>query len=462
MKNKLKYIHRMLHTSLLLLTVLLSASAGRIDAVPETPVGGVAGATEITYFDAGRSIESGEKKIFDILWNAKGEIGKAANYEPIPFQFNKANPAYSTCRVLDAQGKPAKNLPSGDGFDLLYGSHDEAVKSGVAHYFIAAYTMKNDPSDDVWLLNANEWAHSADSADHLNLRVYVNDELKFTSNETQSVPHALHAFNAKLGKLKKGDVIYVAVGPGDKNARPQFRMCYTIATLPEGIEPKPPLNILYPAIDSPAPRRTGNGQPNPGYVQRADACNKNLREKNPQLVFIGDSITDGWDKGVLNENFGRWNPVNLGIFGDTIQNLHWRIKRSALAEVRPKLIVQLIGINNFGKYSVDEIIAGNAALVKTLREMTPETKILLMGLFPKGRTNQDLENNDKGIVPINEGLAKLADNQHVFFLNIRDQLLEPDGSISLKVFPDGLHPNKEGYIRWARAILPTVQKLMSQ
>ena len=83
--------------------------------------------------------------------------------------------------------------------------------------------------------------------------------------------------------------------------------------------------------------------------------------------------------------------MNLGIFGDTIQNLHWRIKRSALAEVRPKLIVQLIGINNYGKYSVDEIIAGNAALVKTLHEMTPETKILLMGLFPKGRTNQDLK-----------------------------------------------------------------------
>ncbi len=461
MRNQPKVSFRMLHTSLFLFAVSLLASAGHAEVVPETPARGIAGATEITYFDGGRSVESGDKKCFDILWNAKGEIGKAGNYEPLPFQFNTANPHYSTYRVLDAQGKRINNLPAGDAYDLLYGSRDEAVKSGTAHYYIAAYTIRTESTDDVWLLNANEWAHSADPADHLNLRVYVNDELKYTNNETQSVQHGLHVFNAKLGKLKKGDVIYVAVGPGDKNARPQFRMCYTIATLPAGVNPPPPLNILYPAIDSPAPRMTGNGQPEPGYVHRADSCNKDLREKNPQLVFIGDSITDGWDKGVLNENFGNWNPVNLGIFGDTIQNLHWRIKRSALAEVRPKVIVQLIGINNYGKYSIDEIIAGNAALVKTLHEMTPETKILLMGLFPKGRTNQDLENNDKGIVPINEGLAKLADNQHFFFLNIRDQLLEPNGSISPKVFPDGLHPNKEGYIRWARAILPTIQKLMA-
>ena len=344
MKNKLKLSHRMFFASLLLLTVLVSASAGRAEAVPETPARGVARSTEITYFDSGRSVETGEKKCFDILWNAKGEIGKASNYEALPFQFNQANPHYSTYRVLDAQGKRVNNLPAGDAYDLLYGSRDEAVKSGTAHYYIAAYTMRSDSTDDVWLLNANEWAHSADPADHLNLCVYVNDELKYTNNETQSVQHGLHAFNARLGKLKKGNVIYVAVGPGDKNARPQFRLCYTIATLPAGVNPSPPLNILYPAIDSPAPRMTGNGQPEPGYVQRADSCNKDLREKNPQLVFIGDSITDGWDKGVLNENFGIWNPVNLGIFGDTIQNLHWRIKRSALAEVRPKLIVQLIGI----------------------------------------------------------------------------------------------------------------------
>lgn len=458
MRNKSNLTRRSLT---LLFSVLLLASSGRSDVELGKPVQGVVGATEITYFDASRLPETGEKKSFDILWNAKGEVGRAAHYEPIPFQINKENPGYSNYRVLDAQGKPMNNLPSGNGYDLLYGSHDEAVKSETAHYFIAAYTMRNDPADDVWLLNANEWAHSADPSDHLNLKVYVNDRYVYANNETQSVPHGLHAFHTKLGKLKKSDVIYVAVGPGDRNARPQFRLCYTIATLPAGVAPEAPLNILYPPTDVPAPRMLGNGKPHPGYAEHAEGRNKDLREKKPQLVFIGDSITDWWDKDVFRENFSIYNAANMGIASDTIQNLHWRVKRSPLAEIKPRLIVQLIGTNNRGGYSPEEIVSGNAAIIKTLHAMVPETRILLLGVFPTGKSNVELKNNDRIIKPVNEGLAKLADNQSVYYLDIRDQLLEPDGSISQKIFRDGLHLGKEGYVRWAKAILPTVRKLIA-
>jgi N-acetylglucosamine-6-sulfatase len=124
---------------------------------------------------------------------------------------------------------------------------------------------------------------------------------------------------------------------------------------------------------------------------------------------------------------------------------------------RPKAAVVLIGTNNTGHLmqSPEEIVVGVERIIGTLQEKSPQTKILLLGVFPRGATPDDpmRVNNDR----VNELVSRLDDQRTVFYKNIDDVFLEPDGTISTDVMPDRLHLSAEGYRRWADAIVPTLR-----
>ena len=82
----------------------------------------------------------------------------------------------------------------------------------------------------------------------------------------------------------------------------------------------------------------------------------------------------------------------------------------------------------------------------------------MLGVFPRG-----LEPDNpfrESIREINAGLAELADGENVFFMDIGDAFLDPDGTLPVTIMPDGLHPNEQGYQIWADAIIDTVHELM--
>lgn len=198
------------------------------------------------------------------------------------------------------------------------------------------------------------------------------------------------------------------------------------------------------------------------WMKRHESMNDRVKQGNVDLVFIGDSITQGWEgngKNVWKEFYGTRHAVNLGIGGDRTQHVIWRLDHGNLEGITPKVAVIMIGTNNSGSNSPEEIAEGVTEIVHQIRTLTPDTKILLLATFPRGADPSDAKRqvNQKS----NEIVKKLADDKHVFYLDIGDKFLGENGSLSRDIMPDLLHLNERGYTIWAESIEPTLEKLMN-
>ena len=185
-----------------------------------------------------------------------------------------------------------------------------------------------------------------------------------------------------------------------------------------------------------------------------------IRQGPIDLLFIGDSITAGWAsraQDIWDKYYGPHNAANFGIGGDRTQHILWRINNGELDGIKPKVIVLMIGTNNTGRDSPEEIAAGVEKIVATIRTKLPETKILLLGVFPrmKGYEKQGVK-----IAPINSLIGKLDDGKMVRYLDIGEKFKDADGKIPLDVMPDGLHPSAKGYQIWADAMQPLLSEMM--
>jgi beta-glucosidase len=221
-----------------------------------------------------------------------------------------------------------------------------------------------------------------------------------------------------------------------------------------------------PAAPAAAPTTPETVVPVPrdgNWMKRHEAMNARVKQGDVDLVFIGDSITAGWEgagKEIWAKYYGPRKAVNLGIGGDRTQHVLWRLQNGNLEGITPKLAVIMIGTNNSNSNTPEDIAAGTKAIVEFIRQKTPDTKILLLATFPRGATPEDpkRQTNEKS----NAIVKQLADDQHVFYLDIGDKFLEADGTLSKEVMPDLLHLNAKSYATWAEAIEPTVKKLMGE
>ena len=98
-----------------------------------------------------------------------------------------------------------------------------------------------------------------------------------------------------------------------------------------------------------------------------------------------------------------------------------------------------------------------AADVAAVHAKLPETKILLLGIFPRSMSPND--NARVKIKQVNDVLSKLDGKDNVKYLDIGEKFLESDGTLPKSIMPDALHPNAKGYVIWAEAIRPTLEEL---
>lgn len=203
-----------------------------------------------------------------------------------------------------------------------------------------------------------------------------------------------------------------------------------------------------------------------GWQDRAKLLDTRVKD-NPdaQLLFIGDSITQGWEgngaKEVWAERFEKRKAVNLGIGGDRTQHVLWRLENAPFGDMKPKAAVVMIGTNNSNgeDNTPGQIADGVAAIVRTLRQRLPGTKILLLGIFPRGENF----NPQRGkLTQINQVLGKLDDGKNIHFLDIGHRFLHSDGLLPADIMPDYLHLSKKGYEIWADAIEPKLAELMGE
>lgn len=217
--------------------------------------------------------------------------------------------------------------------------------------------------------------------------------------------------------------------------------------------------------------------PHPGKEKSHESFNAISKKGEAPLVFLGDSITAGWNgrgKKVWEKYWAPMKAANFGIGGDRTEHILWRLQNGNYDGLKPKLTVLMIGTNNTGHQgramkehngavyssSAEQTAEGVTAIVELLKKKQPQMKILLLAIFPRGASKDD--NKRQQNEATNQRIAKLADGKTVYYMDINQKFLEADGTLSKEIMPDLLHPNAAGYQIWAESIEGKVKELMSK
>ena len=208
------------------------------------------------------------------------------------------------------------------------------------------------------------------------------------------------------------------------------------------------------------------------YERHNQVVNLSSKEKF-DIVFIGDSITHmfgGQPKSNRNlggeiwkEYYSKRKVLNIGFGWDRTQNVLWRLNNKELAGQTPKVVVILIGTNNLSGTknsrvnTADEIVEGIGAVCNKVHSLSPDTKIILLGLLPR----KDKKKNAV-IKDINNKLPEVAQKEYITFLNLGPKLADETGMPKKELYKDGVHINNTGYKVWAENMEPIVKKLLTK
>ena len=226
-------------------------------------------------------------------------------------------------------------------------------------------------------------------------------------------------------------------------------------------------NVSIPVWRSTNGSRQITSRPEPRWhkdpwLKRHIAFNKRVMQGNVGMLMIGDSITHWWDrdgKKVWDHYYAKRNAVNLAISGDRTEHVLWRLENGNIDGISPKIAVLMIGTNNHMS-SPPEITARDIRLiVKKLRTNLPETKILVLGIFPRGSADDDRARQIN--MKVNRLIEDIGDGNWVHYLNIDHAFLN-GRRLRGELIPDGSHPNENGYAAWAAAMEPVLAKLLGE
>ncbi|HWA98104.1 MAG TPA: GDSL-type esterase/lipase family protein, partial [Pirellulales bacterium] len=168
----------------------------------------------------------------------------------------------------------------------------------------------------------------------------------------------------------------------------------------------------------------------------------------------------GAGKGVWAKYYGNRKAMNAGIGGDRTQHVLWRLENGNIKGIKPKLAVIMIGTNNSRDDSSENIAKGILAIVDKLHTELPQTKVLVLAIFPRG------EGPDNANRKVNEGANQIvqaaAGSKNFEYLDIGPYYLTPEGTISKAIMPDLLHLSPPGYAIWAEAIEPKLSEMLGE
>lgn len=220
---------------------------------------------------------------------------------------------------------------------------------------------------------------------------------------------------------------------------------------------------------------TAPGQGNRWISHHATLVEKVQGVEGPiDIALVGDSITQGWGGGwdgaplnaVWQKHFTRYNTLNLGIGGDRVENVLWRLDHGALDGASPKVAVLMIGVNNAPLVTANGVPAVSVAqgiqlCVQNLRARCPRTEIVLVKIFPAFAPDSAVHADIK-LINASLDALKLDADPKVHILDLWSDFLNPDGSLKTAAYSDAhLHLNAAGYEIWAAKLKPVLAKLLA-
>ena len=212
-----------------------------------------------------------------------------------------------------------------------------------------------------------------------------------------------------------------------------------------------------------------DGNPNCWQMKRHNEKMVAVANGGAKVVFIGDSITHGWE-GAGKEQWkkyfseGRHKALNLGTSGDRTEHVLWRITEGGeLDGYEAKVVLVMIGTNNSGHFPFDkeppvDTILGIKRILEVIAEKQPNARTILTSIFPVRGTNDNCRLRNE---VVNKEIAKFADGKKVIWCDFSDKFLDAEGRLSREMFPDLLHPNALGYEIWASAVLPLIDRVLA-
>ncbi|QTD38740.1 prolyl oligopeptidase family serine peptidase [Polaribacter batillariae] len=206
------------------------------------------------------------------------------------------------------------------------------------------------------------------------------------------------------------------------------------------------------------------------WYQMEDINNLSQSTKDLDILFIGNSITQGWGgnrnfttykpgKAAANTYFKEINYVNAGISGDRTEHILWRISNGNYNTNSPKLITLAIGVNNFRFNTADEISKGIVKIVELMENEFPNSQIVLLGPLPVGLNAHSLRRQKYN--KIHKAIAYLNKKPQINYYNLIDWFSDENGNLKENLYnADGIHLKPEGYQIWGKFIKEKYNELI--
>jgi len=195
-------------------------------------------------------------------------------------------------------------------------------------------------------------------------------------------------------------------------------------------------------------------------------CERAGRHDYP-ILFLGDSITEGWFVTGMDVWKREYRPMDAGNFGlsaDRTETMLWRLEHGELEGLSPKVVVLMIGTNNLKsgpiRHTPAQTAEGVTAVVDLIQRKLPETKILLLGILPRQPRYEWFPAARR---ETNRRIARLARRENVRWLDFSSRFLDGQGCLREELYrQDLLHLSREGYEVWADAMRQPLRDMLAE
>ena len=173
------------------------------------------------------------------------------------------------------------------------------------------------------------------------------------------------------------------------------------------------------------------------------------------VVFLGDSITQGWNS--LARDFPEYHVANRGIGGDTTRGVLYRMQQDVL-DLDPDAVVLLIGTNDIGIGADPDDVADNIKeILGRIKAHNPHTPVVVCSVMPSSATQS--RPADK-IKRLNAAIAERIKGDPEFTsCDTWTLFADANGDAPREIFKDLLHPNAAGYEKWTATLRPILASL---
>lgn len=176
---------------------------------------------------------------------------------------------------------------------------------------------------------------------------------------------------------------------------------------------------------------------------------KDMKKEN--IIFLGDSITEGYD---LEKYYSDLPCINSGVSGYRTDDIIKHMEDFVYI-YNPTKVILLIGTNDIqvNEYTNEELVAKIEKIVKLIKKNRPKSDIYVESIYPINNESSNEKINldmvgireNARIREINKLIKTMCKKNKIYYISLFDDLVDEKGDLNIDYTRDGLHMSEEGY-----------------